>query len=116
MFCPCYKSYAANNVAEACPLQLYLYLCILFRAVDGIFVLIAVGSSYVFHGGPINKAEDTTEILQREKHCVLVNTANCFTASGLTYELRAKQYNDYGNYVHTCIYFSTTTAILTYIV
>jgi hypothetical protein len=52
-------------VAQAYLLRLYFYLCILFRVADGIFVLIAAGSSYVFHGDPINKAEDTNKILQR---------------------------------------------------
>lgn len=37
------------------------------------FVLIAAGSSYVSHGEPINKAEDTNEILQIEKHCVIAS-------------------------------------------
>jgi hypothetical protein len=37
------------------------------------FVLIAAGSSYVLHGYPINKAEDTNEILQIEKHCVIAS-------------------------------------------
>ena len=49
---------------------------------DGIFVLIAAGSSYVFHGDPINKAEDTNKILQREKYFVPVNTVNSFKSEG----------------------------------
>ena len=37
------------------------------------FVLIAAGISSVSHGEPINKAEDTNEILQIEKQCVIAS-------------------------------------------
>ena len=37
------------------------------------FVLIAAGSSYVSHGEPINKAEDTNKNLQIEKNCVIAS-------------------------------------------
>jgi hypothetical protein len=82
-------------------LQLYFYLCILFRVVDGIFVLITVGRVLIFLGGevPINKVRDTIEILRREKCYIAVTAVYCVMVPRLSQQITDKQYYSRGNYV-----------------